>query len=312
MDATFRVTGERPELWHAERDLIEAAPVWERRAKGTRVTLALGPSGSVFVVFRSAASGDHAVSITRDGEPAAGMDMKGEGGAYRMTAFEAGRYQIGFAQQRTGPAEATVGALPGPMDLSAEWEVQFPPKLGAPATISLERLMNLSEHAIPGVKYFSGTMTYVKTFELPAEALQGSRVLRLDLGTVKNVAEVKVNGTSLPLMWLPPFRADVTSLLRAGSNRLEIQVTNLWVNRLIGDEQEPEDLEWTAPIRLGSIESGRALLRVPSWIDDPAERPSKGRITFATFKYYKKDSALPPSGLIGPVSIESGQEVAFK
>ena len=218
----------------------------EGSEEGTRVALSFGPSGSVFVVFRSAASGDHAVSVARDGKAAVGVDLKEDGGAYRMTAFEAGRYQVGFVRQRSGPAEATVGALPGAIDLSTGWEVRFPPKLGAPEKVSLEKLMNLSEHSVPGVKYFSGTMTYAKTFALPAEALGASRVLRLDLGTVKNVAEVTVNGTRLPLMWLPPFRADVTRLLHAGSNTIELAVTNLWVNRLIGDEQEPEDLEWTA------------------------------------------------------------------
>jgi hypothetical protein len=155
-------------------------------------------------------------------------------------------------------------------------------------------------------------MTYLKTFDLPANAFEASRVLRLNLGIVKNIAEVKINGKNLPLMWLPPFRADVTSLLHAGSNSLEVRVTNLWVNRLIGDEQEPDDLEWTAPIRLGTIESGRALVHVPPWINDPTTRPSKGRITFVTFKHFRKDSPLPPSGLIGPVSIESGQKVEFK
>lgn len=113
-------------------------------------------------------------------------------------------------------------------------------------------------------------------------------------------------------MWLPPFRADVTPFLHAGSNQLEVRVTNLWVNRLIGDEQEPDDLEWTPLIRLGAIESGRALLRVPSWINNPTTRPSKGRITFTTFKHYRKDSPLPPSGLIGPVSVECGLQVKFK
>ncbi len=311
VNATFRVVGKRPELWHAETDVMEPAALWQARPNGTRVTLALGPSGSVFVVFRATVSGDHAIDVTRDGRAEPAAELKNDGGAYQLTAFQPGRYQIAFAD-RPAPVEISVPALPSPIDLSKQWDVRFPPNLGAPETISLEKLINLSDHPIPGVKYFSGTMTYLKTFDLPADAFQASRVLRLNLGMVKNVAEVKINGSDLPLMWLPPFAADITSFLHAGSNSLEVRVTNLWVNRLIGDEQEPDDLEWTPLIRLGAIESGRALVRVPSWINDPTARPSKGRITFVTFKHYRKDSPLPPSGLIGPVSIESGQRIEFK
>ena len=161
------------------------------------------------------------------------------------------------------PAETTVGSVTG------AWDVAFQPDRGAPAKITLDSLSSWSEATDPGVKYFSGTAIYTKTVDGPAEWFRPGAKLWLDLGDVKNIAQVSVNGTPFGIIWKPPFRVDVTSALKAGANTLEIKVTNLWVNRLIGDQQ-------------------------------PGVTK---KLTYTAMEFYKADSPLLPSGLLGPVLI---------
>ena len=122
---------------------------------------------------------------------------------------------------------------------------------------------------------------------------KGAR-LWLDLGIVKNIARVRLNGRDLGVVWCDPWRVDVTTAIRPLDNVLEIQVANLWPNRLIGDEQEPPDAEYA---------KGGNLVRWPDWLAKGEPRPSAKRLTFTTWKHYDKDSPLLPSGLLGPVSI---------
>jgi hypothetical protein len=156
--------------------------------------------------------------------------------------------------------------------------------------------MPWNDHSEPGVKYFSGTATYRLDFELPPGA---GNNLRLDLGEVKNIAEVVLNGVDLGILWKPPFAVDISAAAKPGTNRLEVRVTNLWANRLIGDEQEPPDCEW------GPGEHGITLKAWPEWFQKGTPRPSPGRIAFTTFKHYDKNSHLLPSGLLGPVTIST-------
>jgi hypothetical protein len=114
--------------------------------------------------------------------------------------------------------------------VNGSWDVAFQPNRGAPARITLPGLISWHEHPDPGVKYFYGAGTYTKTIQAPAEWFQAGAALLLDLGDVKNVAEVAVNGKPLGTYWKAPFRVDVTSALKPGPNRLEIKVVNLWVN----------------------------------------------------------------------------------
>jgi hypothetical protein len=131
----------------------------------------------------------------------------------------------------------------------------------------------------------------------PAE---GQR-LYLDLGKVHHLAEVVLNGTSLGVVWAPPWRIEITDTFVAGDNHLEIACTNVWANRLIGDEQEPPDISWekSDPIMNG----GYYLKEFPDWFLKGKERPSKGRYTFTTWNYFTRESKLVSSGLLGPVRI---------
>lgn len=155
------------------------------------------------------------------------------------------------------------------MALEGAWTVSFQEKRGAPAQVVLESLTPWNECKDQGVKYFSGTGTYTRNFEAPAEWFAKGLQLWLDLGSVKNLAEVIVNGKSLGILWKTPFRINITGALNQGENQLEIRVTNLWVNRLIGDQQP------------GMLE----------------------KITYTTMPFYRADSPLMPSGLLGPVRV---------
>jgi hypothetical protein len=111
---------------------------------------------------------------------------------------------------------------------------------------------------------------------------------------VKNIARVRLNGRELGVVWCAPWRVDISDVVKASGNRLEIAVANLWANRLIGDERLPPD---------GEYGEGGNLARWPEWLLQGEPRPSQGRITFTTWKNYTKDSPLLPSGLLGPVTI---------
>ena len=161
-------------------------------------------------------------------------------------------------------------------------------------------MISWSEHAEPGVKYFSGTAAYVKTFAVPPQWIAAGHRFFLDLGKVAVISQVKLNGHELGILWKEPFRADVTSLLKQGENKLEVKVTNLWPNRMIGDEQLPEDSERNPD---------GTLVRWPQWLLEGRPSPT-GRRTFATWRGWNKDSALQQSGLLGPVRIIGAREIS--
>jgi hypothetical protein len=154
-------------------------------------------------------------------------------------------------------------------DITGSWDISFQPERGAPAGIRLDSLTSWSENADNGVKYFSGTGTYSKKIEVPGSWFSKGERIWLDLGTVKNIAEIVVNGKNMGIVWKKPFRVNVTGALKTGENLLEIRVTNLWVNRLIGDQQPDATKKYT----------------------------------FTTQQFYNADSPLLPSGLLGPVQI---------
>jgi hypothetical protein len=153
--------------------------------------------------------------------------------------------------------------------IDGAWNVRFQPNRGAPEQINLEQLTSWSANSDPGVKYFSGTGTYTKTIQAAADWFKEGTQIWLDLGSVKNLAEVVINGKSLGIVWKTPFRLNVTKALKQGENELVVKVTDLWVNRLIGDMQPG----------------------------------TKTKITYTTQPFYQADSPLLPSGLLGPVRI---------
>lgn len=217
-----------------------------------------------------------------------------------LVIWENGRYTTG---ERTIDA---AGIAP-PVELPGPWQVAFPSGLGAPAGVVLERLHSLHRHPDFGVRHFSGTASYSTSFAVPRDAVAGGRRLWLDLGRVEVIAQVRVNGRSLGSLWKPPFLIDVTEAVRAGENRLDVAVTNLWPNRLIGDEHLPAESQY--PITAFSATGG--IDKLPDWYREGRPKPPGGRVTFSTWKHYSKESPLLESGLLGPVVLRSALKVAL-
>lgn len=183
------------------------------------------------------------------------------------------------------------------------WTITFPDM----GDISTDKLFSWPESENHDIKYFSGTATYTIPFIVSKKQIKTGERMILSLGDVKNMASVTVNGKQMPITWKAPYECDITDAVKAGENNLTIEVTNLWRNRMIGDELQPDDLEWSEPLIYeyapGKPEVGSYLTSNPEWLQNGSERPSKGRKTVGCFKFFKADSPLLPSGLLGPVEI---------
>jgi hypothetical protein len=185
-----------------------------------------------------------------------------------------------------------VGDVPEARSIDAEWELAFPPDRGAPARVKLPKLIDWTSSDDPGVRYFSGTATYRTDFRIAeselerpgavylAEAELGrAKTIHLDLGVVKDVAKVIVNGREAGILWKEPYRIDIRPYVKAGANELEIDVTNTWNNRLVGDARGDAG----EPVTRTNI-AGKFNARTP----------------------------LLSSGLIGPVSLQFPVETTSK
>ncbi|VGO13267.1 hypothetical protein PDESU_01823 [Pontiella desulfatans] len=200
-----------------------------------------------------------------------------------------------FKKGKTTPTgEHNFYALNPIAALGGGWNVEFHFRDSPSKRVTFQTLQDWCKRPEPELKYFSGTATYSKAFDLP-KAVSG-KPLYLDLGKVKNVAEVRLNGKELGTIWCAPWRVEISEAIRAKENQLEIDVVNLWPNRMIGDEQLPADCDYKP--------GGWALLKEwPQWYVENKPRTS-GRKTFSTFKAWHKTSPLLESGLIGPVTIQ--------
>lgn len=220
-----------------------------------------------------------------------------------ITAWQNGTSTLTMSDKQT--KTVVFNDIPAPIFLNGAWNVSFPKGWNAPESIDFPQLMSYTQHDNPGIKYFSGTATYKKTIDLPATFT--NRPVLLDLGTVMVMARVYVNGEYCGLYWSAPFRMDVGSKLKPGSNTIEVRVTNRWVNRLIGDEQLPDDSEWSKPRSQG----GRQLVAWPKWFKEGKPSPT-GRLAFTTYKHWEKDDKLLDAGLIGPVKLIPGKTQLIK
>jgi len=310
MDAelTFRIGDKIPEIWNPETGKISASSVWRREAGRTVMPLKFTPFGSMFVVFRSGKA-NAVQSVTHDGQAAPGELVWRRGKAVGIEADQPGTYELKLASGRT--LKAKVRDVPTPITFTGAWQVKFPAGWGAPAESQMET-GSWSTNADAGIRYFSGTATYRREFDVPKDRLGSNFVNYLDLGKVKNLAEVTINGQSAGILWKPPFRLNVTGLLKPGSNRVEIKVTNLWVNRMVGDEQQPDDCEWNPPYTRCNDATGQSLKHIPDWVWTGGPRPQKGRYTFTTWKFYNRDTPLLESGLLGPVSLQTAVSLPAK
>lgn len=157
--------------------------------------------------------------------------------------------------------------------IDGPWTVHFDPTWGGPETCTFAELTDWSQSPLDGIRYYSGHATYVKDFDF--NPTNGNYYIELGDVLDTGMARIKLNGTDLGIVWTKPFRAEISSQIKEGSNHLEITVANSWFNRVAGDQLHPDRKQYTKTnIRFGYDYRGRVA---------PIE--------------------LSPSGLIGPVII---------
>lgn len=196
-------------------------------------------------------------------------------GRLELTATQPGSYLISRSDGKS--SNISVKTLPA-TKIETSWQVGFKPGWDAPATATFEKLIDWTKSTDIGIKYYSGTAAYTTQFPVQKGLIGADRHIYLDLGKVSIFASVKLNGKSLGTLWKPPYRVDVTSVLKSGINKLEVQVTNNWVNQLIRDEQ----------------------------------RPAGKKKTWLPWGVYNANSPLQSSGLIGPVQLISEARIPLK
>jgi len=288
----FRVTNKQPEFWNPNTGEIEIVARHWQDGRQSVVPLQLDPSGSMFVVFAPGKGAPVIESIRHNGKLLEAADDAlrpyVEEGVLKAKVRTAGDYTILMAGGKS--VSLTVDALPREQTLSGSWSLRFPDGWAAPKKVDLPELSSWHEHQEDGVKYFSGTVVYHKSFDLPKDWFAHHTIL--DLGRVEVIAEVCVNGKKVGTLWKPPFKIDITEHLRRDGNELQISVTNLWRNRLIGDAKYPPPMKY----------QGKSIYPQswPDWLwkDQPQPGP---RRTFCPRRIYGPTDELLPSGLLGPV-----------
>ncbi len=304
--AGFRLVGKEPEFWDAVNVSINTASGWTVEGEHTQVPLNLMPDESVFVVFRNSGKpkADPFVSVEgpvqNEAESLWNADFKADK-EVQLRSWSNGSHILHRATGKTKSIEVT--EVPDALELTGPWKVKFQKGRAAPEEISIERLLAWDKHPDPGIRYFSGTARYALEFDVPQNYLKENQEVWLDLGEVEVIAELRVNGENLGVLWNKPFRIELSKALNAGANYLEIDVTNLWVNRLIGDEQYTDDCDWA---------EGKYLNQWPDWLLNGQQRPESSRVTFTTWKHWEKDEALSPSGLMGPVKLRCAKLISVK
>lgn len=268
---SFRVRGRAPELWTADDGSTTPAAVYRETADArTEIPLAFPAYGSVFIVFAHS-SADHLTSLVRDGRTV--FPSVHQGGAVysnkdaEPVATVAGNYRAIDSRGRehiftVRPADLNV-------QLDGQWTLSFPATGSEPVSIPVTRFESWTESKEPDIRYFSGTAVYRSTLHVPAYS---ARPLWLQLGEVREIATVKVNGVDAGTVWRAPYAVRIGDQLKAGDNVVDIEVSNLWPNRLIGDA------------RLGEHK----------------------RYTNTNVQAYGSESPLLPSGILQPVSVQCG------
>jgi hypothetical protein len=273
VNAHFRVSDKAPEIWQPDTASFIQLPVYEQTPQGLRVPLQLDPMGSLFVVFRKPASRTHLLSLDPGIDAKAVTDKK-----IKITASENGSYKM---KTSTGQAiNIEINRIPSDLQLTGPWKVYFDSEWGAPDSVEFAELKSWTEHENPGIRNFSGTACYKKNFQIPRRWLAKDKKIYFDLGDLWSLGEVILNDRSCGIIWKPPYRIDITEAARPGQNKLEIQITNTWANRLVGDTKLP-----------------------------PEKRFCKTNITYSgTPGIPWKNIPLRKSGLFGPVRLISAIE----
>jgi hypothetical protein len=278
---TFRVkTGRLPSLWNPDTGRIENVARFCIGRGTVTIPLRLEPLSSTFVVFEEEAPRDYITKVEKKPGTVASPGFEAEKtwkdfeiepvslDAFGVRIWSPGEYV--FTNQAGRTARVRVESLTDHPELDLPWTLKFPEGWGAPGSVQTDALFSWPESEVDGIKYFSGTALYSTEFRVPDSLLDEKYSLHLDLGDVKETAEVRLNGELAGILWKPPYRIDISEFLAAGPNRLEIAVTNLWNNRIVGDHRDGTKNGYT-----------RTNLKAK----------------------FNKESPLLPSGLLGPVAL---------
>ncbi|MBN2480789.1 MAG: twin-arginine translocation signal domain-containing protein [Bacteroidales bacterium] len=273
-EVSFNITGRIPELWHADTGMTEDAPVWREENGRIIIPMEFDPAGSVFIMFRrSSEDVDQVIEVT-GGQKTGGskLKLKVMDGSLERWASENGKWNLKTKSGQNIAVNAS--GVPVPVPVEGDWDITFPLLTGVTKQVKL-RPGSWTEQADEDIKYFSGTAIYAKDITLTEQQLSEGKKLYLDLGEVKNLAEVKVNGKNLGVVWKPPYRVNMTDVAATGVNRIEIEVTNTWHNRLARDAEllEEERQTWVLG---GNVRAGAAL--VPGGLLGPVEIKTMVRV----------------------------------
>lgn len=277
---SFRVHGRTPELWLPDDGSTTPTLIYRETKDGrTEIPLTFPAKGSLFFVFERPQA-LHLTGMWNGGSEIFPSARPGVG------AFQSGNSGlVAFAPCacRTTDSSGHSRTFAIPPDRSAApafgpWTLSFPAGWGAPSSIPVERFQSWTESRNPGVRYFSGTATYSSILHVSSTLIAPGRQVWLNLGDVREIASVSVNGVPVQTLWRAPFVVRIDRRLHAGDNQVEIAVTNLWPNRLIGDLQPSATV----------------------------------RYTHTNVRAYTKDSPLLPSGILEPVTVEIGGVQQFR
>ena len=276
-EVSIRQTGKVPEFWHADIGEIEDAPLWREQNGRTVIPMEFDPSGSVFVVFRKPAAGVDQV-VEMSGGKTTGpktLKLRKTAAGLETWAAENGAWEL---KTRSGKSvQVKASGVANPIDVGGAWSVNFTAVKSGPKQVELQA-GSWTDSSDDDVKYYSGTATYRKTVTIPAALRAADKRICLDLGDVQNIARVRLNGKDLGLAWKAPYVVDITAAAVPGANRLEIEVTNTWVNRLAGDAGKPQDQRVTFA-GAGRGGGGGASALLPAGLIGPVRVTAEVRVT---------------------------------
>jgi len=228
LNASFRITGKKPEFWDPEKGEISDQFVYKITSDRIQIPLNFSPMGSVFVIFQNPQDPAYIKKISP------GISVKNlSTDMVEVEAFEKGKYII----------ETSLGSSIDilfdnafePINIPGPWKAEFTAGRGAPEVIEFKELHSWSEDRDPGIKYYSGSVLYKKEINIPAEWISEKVNVILDLGKLWSVGEIFINGSSAGIVWKPPYKVDISDFIKPGVNQVEIEVVNTWSNRLVGD-----------------------------------------------------------------------------
>ncbi|WP_158837340.1 glycosyl hydrolase [Polaribacter sp. L3A8] len=288
---TFNIEGKIPELWNQMTGEVTKLAAFTSENGQTKALISLPAEGSVFVVFRESSKGiqsilpkslksNEDVTTTLTNDNTIEVEVKANG-------------NYNFKLNDGSLKAIKIKNLPEQITVLGTWSVDFPDIKAKEKNFSFPKLIDWTSHKNEQIKYYSGTAIYKNEFVVGKNYLEENNKVTIDLGVVNIAAKVIVNGKDLGISWMSPYVLDVTKALVKGKNTIQIEVTNQWTNRLIGDENFPS-------------ESGmnRKNEYMPDWYLNNEPPPLKQRSTFTTFPFYKKGDETIPAGLVGPVVLK--------